>query len=278
MHVLYEPCSPHPRLHSTPGFESMGEISVFVRVLDLLSVQRESRNSDLLHPEEVPQTQTSKTQVMKLFVYHLPPSTSEESLALDFLKSGICIIKALIHPAAGRNYVWAEITVNETDYETALGMHFRSRIKVKPWKYQNPSSALAGENTFAGVTALINDLEWSIIRLFRIFETWGPINGEMNFSGMVLPSSLLSIQPAWNKGYCWADVVVTATDYGKILGLSNKLIFGRKIKVKPFLSKANRHQEPLGNGKELWFTVHLSSKEWSVLEMFRILQSRKLGP
>jgi hypothetical protein len=69
--------------------------------------------------------------------------------------------------------------VNETDYETALGMHFRSRIKVKPWKYQNPSSALAGENTFAGVTALINDLEWSIIRLFRIFETWGPINGEM---------------------------------------------------------------------------------------------------
>jgi hypothetical protein len=87
-----------------------------------------------------------------------------------------------------------------------------------------------------------------------------------------------SIQPAWNKGYCWADVVVTATDYGKILRLSKKLIFGRKIKVKPFLSKANRHQEPLGDGKGMWFTVHLSSKEWSVLEMFRILQSRKLGP
>ncbi|KAJ7841985.1 hypothetical protein B0H13DRAFT_2365449 [Mycena leptocephala] len=224
---------------------------------------RESRNSDLLHPEEVPQTQTSKTQVMKLFVYHLPPSTSEESLALDFLKSGICIIKALIDPAAGRNYVWAEITVNETDYETALGMHFRSRIKVKPWKYQNPSSALAGENTFAGVTALINDLEWSIIRLFRIFETWGPINGEMNNPMRVFVNNLpnylnndglvaeffrhgitilvTSIQPAWNMGYCWADVVVTATDYGKILELSNKLIFGRKIKVKPFLSMANRH-------------------------------------
>ncbi|KAJ7865919.1 hypothetical protein B0H14DRAFT_2573696 [Mycena olivaceomarginata] len=84
-----------------------------------------------------------------------------------------------------------------------------------------------------------------------------------------------SIQPAWNKGYCWADVVVTATDYGKILRLSNKLIFGRKIKVKPFLSKANRHQEPLGDGKG----IHLNSEYVGALIYFiSELMSKPVGP
>jgi hypothetical protein len=82
-----------------------------------------------------------------------------------------------------------------------------------------------------------------------------------------------SIQPAWNKDYCWADLAVAETDYNKALEMGNRLFWGRSITVKPFTPKGKVPQS-ICPGQGMRFTVDLNSREWSVLQLFRILQSQ----
>ncbi|KAJ7885701.1 hypothetical protein B0H14DRAFT_2563711 [Mycena olivaceomarginata] len=84
------------------------------------------------------------SDLMRVFVNYLPNNINKEGLAVEFLKSGISIRNASIHPAWNKSYLWADIVVAATDYAKALGMDnkliFGTAIGVKPFslrsKYQ----------------------------------------------------------------------------------------------------------------------------------------------
>ncbi|KAJ7865432.1 hypothetical protein B0H14DRAFT_2734191 [Mycena olivaceomarginata] len=243
-----------------------------------------------------------KSDLMRVFVNYLPNNINKEGLAVEFLKSDISIRKASIHPAWNKSYFWADIVVAATDYAKALGMDnkliFGTAIRVKPFssrsKYQkSPQNMPHGQEM--RFTADLNGVEWSVVQLFRILQRQGQICAAMirpmrlfvnnlpnNINNEALAVEFLkydivilsaSIQPAWNKDYCWADLAVAETDYNKALEIGNRLFWGRSITVKPFTPKGKVPQS-ICPGQGMRFTVDLNSREWSVLQLFRILQSQ----
>ncbi|KAJ7850913.1 hypothetical protein B0H14DRAFT_2762621 [Mycena olivaceomarginata] len=232
-----------------------------------------------------------KSDLMRVFVNYLPNNINKEGLAVEFLKSGISIRNASIHPAWNKSYFWADIVVAATDYAKALGMDnkliFGTAIGVKPFssrsKYQkSPQNMPHGQEM--RFTADISGVEWSVVQLFRILQRQGQI-----CAAMIRPMRLFalaveflkydivilsaSIQPAWNKDYCWADLAVAETDYKKALEMGNRLFGGRSITVKPFTPKGKVPQS-ICPGQGMRFTVDLNSREWSIVQLFRVLQSQ----
>ncbi|KAJ7840779.1 hypothetical protein B0H13DRAFT_2287011 [Mycena leptocephala] len=82
-----------------------------------------------------------------------------------------------------------------------------------------------------------------------------------------------SIRPAWNKPWCVADVVVDATDYVGALDINGRNIFGTTITVEPVRAKQKQPQNR-AYGEELRVSVVVTALEWSVLQLFRTLQSQ----
>jgi hypothetical protein len=75
-----------------------------------------------------------------------------------------------------------------------------------------------------------------------------------------------SIQPAWNKDYCWADIMVAKKDYTKALTMGNRLFGGERL-VKPFSPKGKVFRRMGSGGKEMPFSVKLNSREWSIVQL-----------
>ncbi|KAJ7658088.1 hypothetical protein B0H14DRAFT_3078102 [Mycena olivaceomarginata] len=235
-----------------------------------------------------------KSDLMRVFVNYLPNTINKEGLAIEFLKSGISIRNASIHPAWNKSYFWADIVVAATDYAKALGMDnkliFGTAIGVKPFssrsKYQkSPQNMPHGKEM--RFTADLSGVEWSVVQLFRILQRQGQIcaalirpmrlfvnNLPNNINNEALAVEFLkydivilsaSIQPAWNKDYCWADLA----RWKWVTGCSG----GRSITVKTFHSKGKVPQS-ICPGQGMRFTVDLNSREWSIVQLFRILQSQ----
>ncbi|KAJ7862262.1 hypothetical protein B0H14DRAFT_2575528 [Mycena olivaceomarginata] len=128
-------------------------------------------------------------------------------------------------------------------------------------------------------TADLNGMEWSVVQLFRILQRQGQICAAMvesirpmrlfvnnlpnNINNEALAVEFLkydivilsgSIQPAWNKDYCWADLAVAETDYNRAFEMGNRLFGGRSIPVKPFIPKGKVPQS-ICPGQGMRFTM-----------------------
>ncbi|KAJ7929470.1 hypothetical protein B0H13DRAFT_2264544 [Mycena leptocephala] len=82
---------------------------------------------------------------------------------------------------------------------------------------------------------------------------------------------------AWDKNCRLAEVLVDDTNYTKALGMNGSVISGKTIRVEPFKSEPRMQEKKLQNLRrptEDRFPVEVSSVEWSVVQLFRILQSQ----
>jgi hypothetical protein len=84
-----------------------------------------------------------------------------------------------------------------------------------------------------------------------------------------------------------ADVVVDAEHYERALAMNGRRMLGRNIMVAPFKffkgfptrqrSHLNLREHPANmqaSGSEMRFSVDITAVEWSVLQLFRIIQGQ----
>ncbi|KAJ7703435.1 hypothetical protein B0H14DRAFT_3173273 [Mycena olivaceomarginata] len=96
-----------------------------------------------------------------------------------------------------------------------------------------------------------------------------------------------SIRAAWNNKWTLADVVVDAEHYERALAMNGRRMLGRNIMVAPFKffkgfptrqrSHLNLREHPANmqaSGSEMRFSVDITAVEWSVLQLFRIIQGQ----
>ncbi|KAJ7934706.1 hypothetical protein B0H13DRAFT_2650136 [Mycena leptocephala] len=137
-------------------------------------------------------------------------------------------------------------------------------------------------NPVAGSTTSTSMIDAHNLKLMRVFVKNLPKNFdkeklEEEFLKCNISIVKVCVRFAWDKSCRLAEVLVDDTNYTKALGMNGSVISGKTIRVEPFKSKPRMHEEKpqsLPRPTEDRFSVEVSSVEWSVVQLFRILQSQ----